>query len=482
MVKFRSKFGFIILAAILLCGGFPSRALAGTNVSNSPGWDSTSPRIATDSTGNIYIAWAEMYTTTGGDVFYSKSSDNGATWSTPHNLSNSGTAYVNGDRICDIAVDDSGRIYVIWAESEILKLRIYADGSWGAISTLYTGTYKCNCPKVGVTPGGDIYTCWWTVNGVVRSRSRVGGNWEDAKTISPGGTYSKFPEIAVGNSVVYIVFVGKGSTDGYAASYTKRNLSYNSAWTAKANLPKHTGSHQHAVVAIDSNDVAHVVWTPELGGSRVVTYTHSTGSGFTATQDISKQQMLHYPSIAAGGQRVCAIWQVGGYDAGSNISYAIRDNGVWSGQAAIPQSGGGSFCDVAANPNGSVFYFLWDSKGEIYFGLNSSSPPPPTIVKLNAPTLTSPANGATGQTLSVTLKWQDTNSNPQEKGYQIRIKPAGGTYQNFTRARDATSYLKSGLAKGKTYSWNVRAKGNGTSTKDSSWANAGTDWKFTTKK
>ncbi len=312
MTKIRSKYGFIFVAIVLFLGVLSSRALAGTNVSMSPGVDSTCPRIATDSSGNIHVAWAEMYTTAGGDVFYSKSTDNGATWSTPFNVSNSGTAYVYGDRICDIEIDGSGRVYVIWAESEILKLRIYSGGSWGAVSTLFTASdSKCNCPKVGVTPGGDIYTVWWTGNGVVRSRARVGGNWEDAKTLSRGGTYSKFPDIAVGNSVIYVVYVEKGSVEGYAACYTKRNLAFNSAWTARQTLPSHTGSHQHAVVAIDPSDVAHVVWTPELGGTRVLTYTHSTASGFTATQDISKQQLLHYPSIAAArseGLRHLAGW------------------------------------------------------------------------------------------------------------------------------------------------------------------------------
>lgn len=490
MSKIRSICGFVFLSTVLLMGMLPGPALAGTNVSGSPSLDSTCPRIAVDSSGNIHIAWVEMYTTAGGDVFYAKSSDNGATWSTPLNVSNSGTVYVFGDRMCDLDVDGSGRVYVIWAESELLKFRVYSESSWGTISTIFTATTsKNNCPKVAVTPGGDVYTCWWTGNGIVRSRSRVGGNWEDVRSISKAGTYSKFPDIAVGNSVVYAVFVEKGGAEGYTAGYAKRNVAYNSAWTAKAALPYHKGSNQHAVVAIDSTDVAHVVWTPELGGTRVVTYSHSTASGFTPTQDISKQQLLHYPSIAARGQRVCAIWQIGGYDASSSFSYNIRQNEAWAGQAAIPQSNGGSFSDVAANPDGSVFYFLWDSKGEIYFASKDVGPapppppppPPPASGKLNAPVLISPANGATGQPLQVTLQWQDTNSSPQEKVYRVRFKRKGGTYAYFNTVRDATAYLKKNLARGKTYCWNVRAKGNGGSIKDSPWANGGVDWRFLTR-
>jgi len=101
-------------------------------------------------------------------------------------------------------------------------------------------------------------------------------------------------------------------------------------------------------------------------------------------------------------------------------------------------------------------------------------------VTLNPPVLQSPADGATGQPLNITLGWLDMNSSPQEQGYQVRIKPAGGAYTTFNTARDAVSYLKKNLVKNKTYHWNVRAKGTGSVTKDSVWANAGIDWRFTT--
>ncbi len=103
-------------------------------------------------------------------------------------------------------------------------------------------------------------------------------------------------------------------------------------------------------------------------------------------------------------------------------------------------------------------------------------------VILNAPTLIAPPGGATDQPLTIMLQWLDTNGSPQEQHYRIRIKPAGGGYAFFNSAQDATSYIKSALGRNKTYSWNVRAKGDGSGTKDSPWAGAGVDWKFTTIK
>ena len=95
------------------------------------------------------------------------------------------------------------------------------------------------------------------------------------------------------------------------------------------------------------------------------------------------------------------------------------------------------------------------------------------------PILLTPVNGAPGQSNSVTLKWHDTNANPQEVKYKVRIKKAGGTYVNATLAANTVQYIKSNLTPGKAYYWNVQAVGNGTTTKTSVWANGGVDFSFT---
>src|SRR5690348_4653848 len=78
------------------------------NISNNTG-NSLRPRIAVDSTGNINVVW---FDDTPGhfDVFFSRSADGGATFSTPKNLSNDPA----GASVPLIAVDSSGNINVVW--------------------------------------------------------------------------------------------------------------------------------------------------------------------------------------------------------------------------------------------------------------------------------------------------------------------------------------------------------------------------------
>jgi uncharacterized repeat protein (TIGR01451 family) len=100
-------------------------------------------------------------------------------------------------------------------------------------------------------------------------------------------------------------------------------------------------------------------------------------------------------------------------------------------------------------------------------------------VALRMPTLVSPAHGSTGQPTSVMLQWQDTNSSPQEVSYRVRIKQVGGKYAKYLVAGNSTAFMKSGLAKGVTYSWSVQAVGNGNTILDSAWP---ADRRFTTTK
>jgi hypothetical protein len=97
--------------------------------------------------------------------------------------------------------------------------------------------------------------------------------------------------------------------------------------------------------------------------------------------------------------------------------------------------------------------------------------------------LQAPAKGATGIGSSVVLRWTDQNKKPypEETQYQVRIKFGNGDY-SYYNVQKGRAYLKlSGLRSATTYSWNVKAVGNGKDIKDSEWAVSGNDWTFTTK-
>ena len=349
------------------------------NVSRSPGMNSTSPRIAVDSVGNIHVAWTENVTgTRRGDAYYAKYDIGTKTWSTPLNLSNSGRVFGDEDRAASIAIDGSDRLYVMYGERTRISLRIFSGGSWGAPILLSSWTSgDGDNTRVAVDAQGNIFTCWWIISsGTVYSRSRVNGVWENVQLISAG--LSKFPDIAVGTNAVFACWTAKYNTSVYQIFYARRTTALNAQWTVPKIMYGGSLKQQVPAVEVDSNDAAHIVYTPafDTPGQRQVRYTSWAGNGFSSPVLLSATVVLHYPAVDERGGNIYACWQTGPFGNGKRVEANNRINGIWTGVRGVPDSGGCTYCDVAVDPFGVEVYYVWDQSGEIWFGTSRGSEPP----------------------------------------------------------------------------------------------------------
>lgn len=363
---------FILFAGILSLG-----LQAGTNISHSSDTESYGPRVTVDASGNVYAIWLEKYSDTTGDIFYAKLSKSSGSWSTPQNISQSGKCCTNvklNYREADIACDGSGNIYAIWAEYNIVKLRALTGGSWDSIFTLYSGS-GVSCPILDVTDGGDIFTTW-TAGWKTWSRARINGNWEAAKQVSTASGACKNGHIAVGSSQVYAVWMQKTSAD-YRIFWSKRGTTLNAAWSAGAMIYNGPYAQVYPAVKVDSSDVAHAVYMDEQAeGVRTAQYCVKSGSGFASPVTISATSGLHYTSMSIQSTNIYAQWQCGPWSNGQAIRYNMKLSGSWSGENAVPGSGGCTYGDIEADSTGKV-HFVYDSNGEVYYYLLGSAPPPP---------------------------------------------------------------------------------------------------------
>ena len=382
-MKIRSEFFLFLVIPIFFLFSLPA-AGDNTNIANSPGWDSSYPRIAVDSSNDIHVLWVEEYSTNSRDVFYARYDSANQVWSAPKNLSNNNKVYSDTYRSCAIAVDDADKVYAVWTQKTSIVMKVFSGGSWGSSLTVATSSAEVDCPRVAVRDNGNIYIIWYTLNGKVYSKAKVNGSWEGVKMISVSARRSKFPDIAAGNNLVYASWVEK-SGGKYSAVYAKRNKGYNSSWSGVSKVYNSSLSHSHAVIELDSSDNPHIVWTSYVEGPRVVKYSHWTGSGFTTPVEISSTRMIHYPAIDERNNDIYVCWQIGGYSGGRAIHYNLRKNSDWGGQSAIPDSSGGTFSDVASNSDGDEVYFVWDGKGDIYFHSTGAMPIPniPPVAKFS---------------------------------------------------------------------------------------------------
>jgi PKD repeat protein len=368
----------------LLLWGSSAPAQNYVNISHSPGWQSDCPRLAVDPDGNVHAVWAEIYTISGvyfltGDAFYSKYDIVTQQWSLPLNLSNSGLVANGEGFLVDITSDASGTIYVVYVNSIRIMLRTLTGGNWSAPFEVGVSGSTIDQTRVEVTPEGDIFTCWWdTGSGICYSRARIGGNWESIKQVSPPGVRSKFPDIAVGANAAYCVYMGASNT--YHVVVTGRALTSGAGWTTPLRATSSADQEQQPVVALDSGDIAHVLYTPEFDMQRIVRYVFGTVAGFSAPLDLTAQGDVHFPSIHANGDNLYACWQ-----APTGVAYSNRIDGAWSPAKVLPNTSAVNYLtDVATSPDQAKVYYVWESgsglNADIFFSgpLTAPGNMPPT--------------------------------------------------------------------------------------------------------
>lgn len=375
-MKIEAKVFIWILSLLFLTLSSTPMALAQANVSRSPNWSSTSPRIDIDSAGNLHVVWAEYYSGDSGDAFYSKYDRSTQTWSTPFNVSNSSRVHTHENRAVGLCIDSSDKIYVIYVEGPQVTMRINSGGNWEAPYVIDSwGSGDADCPRIAVDDNGNIFTCWWKSDAwIVFSKARVGGTWESTKQISTGA--GKFPDIAVGHNEAFCVWTQRYNV--YQVVYTRRGKGFNASWSSPQIIYGSSVKQQVPCVEIDSNNVAHAVFTPAYEDiTREVWYSYWTGNGWAPVQNIAQRILLHYPSLAEKGNNLFATWQVGAYGNGSSINYNTKIGGNWTGEMVTPSSQGSTYCDITGTPAGDEVYIVWDAYGEIWCNMGETGPPPP---------------------------------------------------------------------------------------------------------
>ncbi|MBN1940281.1 MAG: PKD domain-containing protein, partial [Candidatus Aminicenantes bacterium] len=352
-------------------------AAAAVNISNSPDMYSWAPRAVFDSAGNLYVVWNETWDEHYGDMYFSMYTKSSRTWSTPENLSGSGRAASEGHNVGGIAVDDSDQVHVVWTEGSSVHLRTLAGGFWRTAETIGYGS-QIEDAKIAARGPGDVYIIWWSRDGQVQSRSRVNGGWEGEVHVSGYNRRAKFSQIAAGAGTVMAVFSERADYY-YQAVYSLRGTGFGSGWSSAARVAPESHDQIHPTAAWSDGATPHVLfcYENEAGMSNAVFHCGWTGNGFSSPRAISGSETIHYPNMDGRSGVLLAAWQVGSWGDGVGIFYNGWSNGQWGSPAGVPFSNGGTYCDVAIDPNGSAAA-VWDASGEIMVEMSGAGilPPP----------------------------------------------------------------------------------------------------------
>jgi len=317
------------------------------------------------------------------DIFYKRSTDKGATWSTSVNLSNSGVISFNP------AIAVSGQdVHVAWYGS--------GDGNYEEYYTRSTDGGITWVPKVRLTydasssahcsiaaSGLNVHLVWNDRRDgnaeIYYKRSIDGGvNWSADMRLSNTVGISYMPAVAVSGSVVHVAWYD--STAGNWEIYYKRSTNGGINWGADTRLTNNSKDSKTPTLAV-SGSIVHILWADNRNGVDNIYYKRSTNGGVnwgTDTKLTSKKNSLEtYPSVAVNGSVLHLVYY--GYPKNNyEILYKTSVNGGVSWGSAVQLTNNPSASSVpSVAVSGSSVHVIFrdwrDGNCEIYYKRFKSS-------------------------------------------------------------------------------------------------------------
>jgi len=245
------------------------------NLSNNAVEDA-SPQLA-ESGGNLIVAWIEDSGVVG-EIFYTLSSDDGASFGTPVNLSNTTLGFSRQPRMATSGTN----IVVVWNDDEVGNEEIYFSQSTDSGLT-FNGSLDPN------VPGPPI-------------------------NLSNNAGLSQIPKIAMSGSNLFVVWQDftPGNDDIFYTHSTDGGVTFNGGYPGTPiNLSDNFDlSGAPDIEAAGTN--VYVTWHDLTPGNIEIFFRSSDDSGttFDAVKNLSSNSDFSVdPRIAASGTNVYVVWQ-----------------------------------------------------------------------------------------------------------------------------------------------------------------------------
>ena len=248
------------------------------NISQSVDNDSIDGRIyAVDN--KVYIVWTEGNFNEGRtSIFARASSDGGATFSNPINLSNN-TGYANIPRVSAYGDNE----YVMWMQGKfnqgeiIFKKSSDGGATFGQSIRLSNNNGTSSNPLL-LTDGRYVYSVWMSnetnkANVYSKSSSDDGITFENAKNLSRGSLGVSNPAIAGNKSTIFVVWEEENTTGSNLA--IRRSNDAGATFSDLINLTKNSDNSSHPAISIYNNK-SYVVWQDNTHGTNHIMFTRES--------------------------------------------------------------------------------------------------------------------------------------------------------------------------------------------------------------
>ncbi len=267
-----------VLTALWLVSGWSELAFSGSGngVGGSPGFASSSPTIAVDSSGNPTVAWAEELG--GGNTEIYVRHFDGSSWvELTGSATGGGVSATPGPSTSPvIALKPSGNPVVAWVEGGLISVKRYTGAAWVPLGAPFGGP-AAQRPSIALNSLGDPIVAWadLVAGGNIYVRQWDGAAWNplpgsDANAGIPTAAPSTEPSIALTAADVVTVAwtedLGGGNAEIYAATNDGANWVGLGGSLTGGGISATAGASASPSVALNSSSNPVVAWSEDLGG------------------------------------------------------------------------------------------------------------------------------------------------------------------------------------------------------------------------
>jgi BNR repeat-like domain len=234
--------------------------------------------IATDSNDAIHISWTDN-TSGNYQIYYKKSTDRGSTWGAMKRVSWTSVASFGPA----IAVDSTNHIHIVCEDYITGNEDIYYTKStnggetWSTLKRLTWTSAQSTDAAVAIDSGDSIHLVWndymsASDDEIYYRKSTDGGStWSAAKKITSTSGYSSTPALTIdAGDTIHLVW--SDNTPGNWEIYYKKSTDGGSTWSASQRLTWNSGNSQYPAVATDSGKTVDVVWQDQTPGNWEIYY------------------------------------------------------------------------------------------------------------------------------------------------------------------------------------------------------------------
>jgi hypothetical protein len=217
---------------------------------------------------NVYVVWTDTISGSSNDILFTSSKDNGQTFNTSINLSNN-----NGSSTIPQLSSSGTNVYVTWMDTSLGNIEIFSAFSIDNGQTFNTSINLSNSPGLSQLPqitssGDNVYVVWQDKTpGIydifLASSNDKGQTFGSTINLSNNTGYSEYPQITSSGNNVYVVW--SDNTPGNNDILMRGNGG-GVTFGSTINISNNTGSSQFPHISSIGKDI-YVVWQDFTAGA-----------------------------------------------------------------------------------------------------------------------------------------------------------------------------------------------------------------------